>query len=319
VSSGTRGRTPVPATSAEFSGGRERGSSWAAGRSRRERSAKSARKGRWTRKEGLRPLVDRLRKGARVARERVEGVGHLREQLRLLARHRRGLARRAAEPLEEARQLGVRVAEVLHHRLEVAQERVEGGDRLVERGATARQRVSEALEAYARRFARLGVEGGQHVLEVLGLLGVRHPAGQSERAAGLDRLGGDPGRQLHVLEAQRRAGPYREAGVHGQRLHRLVELEVEDRDRAVALALGGDPVYHPDAEAAEAHLVATHQLGGVGHLGLEVVGGHEGKPGVGVVGDEHGDHRDQHRDRPHEHGAGHYRGSGAPSAHGARR
>ena len=54
----------------------------------------------------------------------------------------------------------------------------------------------------------------------------------------------------------------------------------------------------PIALAADAHVVALHQLGRVGHEHLDVVGRHERQPVVGVVGQEDADERDEQRRRP---------------------
>ena len=63
-----------------------------------------------------RRLLDRRLQRPRVAADRVEGVGHVHEQLRLHVRDRRDLRGGGAELLEELVQLGIRVGEVLHHR-----------------------------------------------------------------------------------------------------------------------------------------------------------------------------------------------------------
>ena len=79
-------------------------------------------------------------------------------------------------------------------------------------------------------------------------------------------------------------------------------------NRAVGCAVGAghrsDLADHAHPGPADADLVAAHQVGGVGQLGLQVVGGYERQPGVGVVGQEDRHHRDQQRDRAHQHGAG---------------
>ena len=149
--------------------------------------------------------------------------------------------------------------------------------------------------------ARLGREGREHVLE---LRRVRRRVLDRDRVAVLERLAGAAGDQLHVLQAECGARPHRQGRVHGQRLDRLVELEVEDGDHAL-LAVHLHPVAldvldDADAEAAGAHLVALHELGAVRHLGLELVGGHEREAVVRLVRDEHGHDRDHHRDRADE-------------------
>jgi len=156
-------------------------------------------------------------------------------------------------------------------------------------------------------------EGREHVLELRRVLG---RVADRDRVAALEAALGATGDQLHVLEPERGARPHRQRRVHRQRLDRLVELEVEDRDNsllalllnALALDVGDDA----DAEAAGAHLVALHQLGAVRHLGLDLVRRHERQPVVRLIGDEHGDDRDHHGHRADEDGAGPELSSAAP-------
>ena len=76
---------------------------------------------------------------------------------------------------------------------------------------------------------------------------------------------------------------------------------------------------HADAGAADPHLVALDQGVGVGHAGLEVVGGDEGQAVVGVVGEEDGDDDDQHGHRPDDHRAARHSLYAAAISHGPRR
>jgi hypothetical protein len=148
-----------------------------------------------------------------------------------------------------------------------------------------------------------GVEGREHVLEVLRRRGVRDPAAERERVAGDERLPGGALGDLDVLEPERGARSHGDRGVDRQRLDDLVELHAQHGDRAPALALGLDRLDDADAEAAEANLVALDQLGAAGHLGADVVGRHERQAGVRVVGDEDGDDRDERGHRADEHRA----------------
>ena len=72
----------------------------------------------------------------------------------------------------------------------------------------------------------------------------------------------------------------------------------------------------PDARAGDPHLVGRLQAGGLGQLDLDVVGGHERQPVVGVVGEEHGHDHDQRRDRADQQRAG---GQGVAPARGSSR
>ena len=100
-------------------------------------------------------------------------------------------------------------------------------------------------------------------------------------------------------------------------LSRLSESSAETL--AVALLDRHHRLDDADADAADPHLVAFDQGVGVGHLGLEVVGGDEGQAVVGVVGEEDRDDHDQDRHRPdQDRAARHSLYSAAPS-HGPRR
>ncbi len=76
---------------------------------------------------------------------------------------------------------------------------------------------------------------------------------------------------------------------------------------------------HADAGAADPHLVALDQGVGVGHAGVEVVGGDEGQAVVGVVGEEDGDDDDQHGHRADDHRAACHSLYAAAVSHGPRR
>ena len=93
--------------------------------------------------------------------------------------------------------------------------------------------------------------------------------------------------------ARARADADRRVG--GDRRGVRVEL-VSSRHRADGLpvrlvVLGVMLSTDAHAEAAHAHLVALHELGAVGQLRLELVGGHERQAVVGVVGQEDGHER----------------------------
>ena len=173
------------------------------------------------------------------------------------------------------------------------QQRAEGRDRLVERGAAAGERVAEAVEVRRHRRARLVVE---HVHELVELDGRGRRRGQRDRVAVAEAVVGAPARELDVLEAERGLERISSVESFGSGSGRLLELEPEHGDAgAVVVALGGDRVDRAHARAADADLVAAHERGGARHLGLERVGRHERQALVGVVGQE--DRDEDHEDR----------------------
>ncbi len=227
-SSTVRGSTGVPTRNARFTAGSERGSSCAAGRRRADRSAKSVRKGRWTRNEsietasveGVFSIVCRSASGsaeiaAKVSAMSVNSSACVRAT---------GATWAAAAPswTKKLVELGLRSAERwLHHRRERAEERAEGRDRAVDRLAAAGESVAEALGGGLDRRPRVAVEGREQVL-------VLERLGGPLRAGSWRRLPGSParaGRELDVLQAERRARAHAQGRVDGQRLDLLVELQ----------------------------------------------------------------------------------------------
>ena len=87
--------------------------------------------------------------GRATARQRGERGVQVHEQRRLLLGHRRHLGGGAAERPEEAGELRLRVGQVARHRLEVAQQRPNAVDRLVEVLPAPRQAAAEAVERVA--------------------------------------------------------------------------------------------------------------------------------------------------------------------------
>jgi hypothetical protein len=242
----------------------------------------------------------------------------VREQLGLHLGDRSHLGGGATELAEEVRKVGLRCGQVRHHRRQVDEERVQPLDRRVDRRPAAGERVAEALRGHASRRSGVAVERRQHVLDLQRLGRVA----QLDRRPGPELAVALAGDQLDVLEAERRARAHPQLGVGGKRLDGLVELHVDTGRRRLLAAHGldgrPDLVDHADAEAADAHLVALHELGARRQLCLDVVGRHEGQAGVGVVGQEHGHDRHQQGHRPDEHGAGGDGGCRA-AAHGASR
>ncbi len=133
------------------------------------------------------------------------------------------------------------------------------------------------------------------------------------RAAGREAVVGLPAGDLDVLEAEQRLRADDDRGVLGQRLDGLVELELQaGDDRPVLAGDGRDRGDRADPGAADAHLVAAHEVRRVGDVDVDLVGRDERQAAVGVVGEEHrdGDHED--RDRADQDGVREGAGSGAP-------
>jgi hypothetical protein len=192
----------------------------------------------------------------------------------------------------------------------VREERDEILDGLVDARPPARQPVAEALEHRAEVLAEVLVVEAEELVELHRLGGV----GERDRRAGRVGLARVPELHLDVLEPERRAGAHDHARVAGQLLDALVELHVDHRYRplfrlGLLLRRGGDPwldlLDHAHPEAADTDLVAHHEVVAARELRPQVVGGHEGKPGVGLHGQEnrHTGHEQGHR--PHEDGACH--------------
>ena len=148
--------------------------------------------------------------------------------------------------------------QVARHRDDVAQQRAERGDRLVDRDAAAGERVAEAVEVRGHRLARVVVE---HVRELVELDRRGRGGADRHRVAVGELVVGAPGRQLDVLEAERRLGADQQLRVLGQRPGVTLELEREHGDAGAVLAAARlDLVDGADARAADPHLVAAHQV-----------------------------------------------------------
>ena len=181
--------TGAPTSNALATFGRERSNSSATGSSSSARMAESRRNGRCTGKlstpgvESRPQPLDHAAQLVGMARERLEGAAHVHEQLGVGVRHRSELRRGAARLHEEVVELRVRVREVLHHRLEVAEERSQVADQVVDGDAATRQRLAVALVHRAQVAAELGVLDAEEVVELGGL----HRLGQRDGVAGRDR------------------------------------------------------------------------------------------------------------------------------------
>ena len=191
----------------------------------------------------------------------------------------------------------------------------EGG---VELRAAAGEGVAEPGLVAADRVAGLFVEGVEEFVDVDRF---RPRRGERDRFARLRspaRTGramicrylspsGDFGRMI-IVES---------TGIGSATLSRL---RLSSRGEPAVLQLDRDDrLDDADAGAADPHLVAFDQSLRVRDPGLEVVGGDEGQPVVGVVGEEDGDQDDEHGDRPDEDRVAGYSLYSAAVFHGPRR
>ena len=210
--------------------------------------------------------------------------------------HRRDLRRGAARLRKNSSSSVSRVRQRAHHRLEVRHERHQVLDRLVDRRCPRPgQRVAVALEHRALVLARsLVVAGAEELVELDRL----------DRLRERDRVARPGSVSARVARASARctsgrapSAGGRHARVGGQLGSTLLSSFMSiDRDGALlglrsSLGRGGDAgsdlLDHADAEAADAHLVAHHQVGAAGELGPDVVGGHERQARVGLYGQQH--------------------------------
>jgi hypothetical protein len=245
------------------------------------------------------PLGDRLLDERGDLAQRGEGRVEVREQVGLRLGHGRDLGRRAAERLDEAAQIRLGRGEVPGDGDHVGEQRPEGADRRVEVRAAACERGPEAVEVALHRLARAVVERVEELVE-LDLLGRR--GRQRQGVAVLEALVGAAALDLHVLQAQRGARPHEHLGVDGQRGGGALELERQVREaRAVLAAAGLDAVDRADPGAADAHLVAAHEVGRAGRVDPQLVGRDERQALVGVVGQEDGDDDHERRGRADQH------------------
>jgi len=107
-----------------------------------------------------------------------------------------------AELAEEAVEVGLRIGEGGHHRLQRAQQRRQLLQRAADVAPAARERVAEALEVALRCLARRLVEHRVDLVELGRERGLR----RGDRVAVAQRVLARALRQLDVLEAEGRAG-----------------------------------------------------------------------------------------------------------------
>src|SRR5207253_11101942 len=100
-----------------------------------------------------------------IVRDRREGRLHVGEQARVDLRHRGDDLRGTTERAEEPTELRVWAGEVRRHRLQVAEEGRQLGDRDVEVLPAARERVAEPDQVVLRGTAGGGIEGVGEVVE----------------------------------------------------------------------------------------------------------------------------------------------------------
>jgi len=249
--------------------------------------------------QGLGRARDRLLERLGIARERLEGVGRVGEAPGELLGHRRGRARAVLQLVDEPGQLRPRLGQDGGDVAQRGEERREPGEGPVQGRAARGQPGPELGQVALGVRARVLVEDVEEVLQ-LGrdpVLGHRHRRAVGQRAPVLAAA------QLDVAQAERGARPDADRGVDRHVARGLVDLQRQLRaDAPVAQLHRLDPVDHADPVAALAHLVADHQLGRVVGAHLELRGGDERQPGVGVVGQEDRDDADEARHRADEHG-----------------
>ncbi len=319
-SGGVCGRISVPASKASARIGAECGSVATPGRSSAKKAALLRRNGRWrgnsriaTSSLGGPSLIDSWRKGRAIDASAVKVVSRFTNIDACSSATGATSVAVSASALKKRPSCVCRFARLVATGSRSSTQRAQLVDGGVQVPSAAGEAGAVAVERVARADARLVVEHVEEVVDLHDLgprLADRHRGARGE--AGLAA----PGHDLEVLEAERRARPHEHGGVGGQRLDLLVQLQ---RDLGVGGAVR--PAHRLDlrhlahARAADAHVEALDQLGGVRQVGLQVVGGHERQAGVRVVGEEDRDDRDQHGHRAHQHGAGGQRGARAARAH----
>jgi hypothetical protein len=164
-----------------------------------------------------------------------------------------------------------------------------------EADAAAREGVPELEQIGLDRGPGRLVEGVEDLVD-LDRLGPR--GGERDRLPGPEPLAGVAPLNLQVLEPEGRARPDDHRRVLGEGIEILVQLHVQlGADRAVLLADRLDVLDLANPGAADPDLVARDQGGGIGELSGELVGRDERQPLVRLVGEEDGDHHDEHGDR----------------------
>jgi hypothetical protein len=266
----------------------------------------------------FRTLGDRfLDVGAGDASEGGKGAVEGDEHARLLLGDRGHGGGEALQRPPEFAEAGAGRDEIRQRRLTAFKQRPQGGEGVVDLWAAGREGVAEAGQAALDRGPGFFVEHVEELVDV-DRFGVRRR--DRDRVAGSEAPMRIAGGDLQVLEAERRFGPDDHRRVVRQWLHVLVEAEAEfGSDLAPAQLHRHHRLDDADPGAADPHLVAFDQGVGVGHPRLEVVGGDEGKPVVGVVGKEDGDDDDQHGHRADDHRAACHSLYAAAISHGPRR
>ena len=187
VNCGARRSTGVPAASARLTAGRLARSSRAVPWTSSEIPARRVRNGRLSGSDSI-PVLQRARRARdrvaqrlRIARQRLERVGHAGEAARERVRQRREHAGDVGGLVEQPLEARVGVGERAHHRRQVAEQLRRGAERAVDRRAAARERGAEVVEVAVDVVARGLVEDREEVVE-LGADGVR--ARRDRRALG---------------------------------------------------------------------------------------------------------------------------------------
>jgi hypothetical protein len=241
---------------------------------------------------GLRDPVLKERDGNRGQGTEGRVEVHVQVGLRLCDRGQ-GAGERL-ESAEEAAEVGLARREIRGDRTEVADQRQERPDRVVDVAAATGQGVAEADRRLLNALPSRRIEHREHLVEV------DFGRALGERNRRIVRIGllGVAGDDLQVLEPDGSLQAHVESRVHRQRLDHLVELQVEHGDRLpVGGACRADRVDQADERAADVHLGSMGELGGIGDLDVQRVLGDERKPIVGLVGQRDGHDRGQYRER----------------------
>ena len=199
----------------------------------------------------------------------------------------------AAERLNEPREARVLGGEVAHHRLEVLEHAGQPAQRLVQRRAAAREGVAELDQVLLRSPRWWGRR--------------RCSAPRRSRPArgSPGRSGSSPPRRSPRRSCPCTISRYLSPSAERERTTKVESTGSGSMSRsslrsrraadvAVLVLLGFDRLDRPHPHAADPHLVGRHEQLGVGDLRREPVGGHEGQPAVGVVGQKDREDHDHH-------------------------
>ena len=236
--------------------------------------------------------------------ERREGGVQVHEQRGLLLGHRRHLAGGVAQRREEAVEPGLGAGQVARPRARGP--RAAGAAPRSPCSGSAPRPARPSPKPFSDRCEPVRVGSSNMLKHLVDLDRLGRGLRERHDRAGREARLGAAGRQLHVLEAERRARAHEEGRVDRQRLEVLVELQLEPRRVASPSSLRHRRRSRRSRRRARrrcAPRCPRTRLAAFGSSRLQVVGGHERQAGVGVVGEEDRDDRDQQRHRADQHRA----------------